>query len=1427
MGVLGVDVGSSAAKAVLLDDEGRVRGTWSERSLGRPAEAARRLLERAYSGGAGPGPLRVGATGSGRSLFAAAPGVFVVNEIVALALAADRIHPGVRTIIEIGAQTSRWVLLDRSGPEAAGPSPCGPDVLDFAMNEACAAGCGAFLEQQACRLRLELEEFGRLAMSARKGAAVAGRCSVFAKSDMIHLQQKGTPAEEIAYGLCLALARNFSATVVRGRGCPSPVLFVGGAARNPALARAFRDVLGLTAAELVVGDRPEFAGAVGAAAGALAGAAERSFAAASDLASLVGPEARRVPAADPPLGALRLESRPEPCPRGDERVRGFLGIDVGSVSTNLALVDEAGEVKAGVYVPTCGRPIEALRDAFARLEAICPAGFEVLGCGSTGSGRHLAGRLLRTDVVHNEITCQLRSAAAAGLEADSVFEIGGQDSKFIGVAPSPPPPGGAGPEPRPGIRDFAMNKVCAAGTGSFLEEQAGLLGIEIEDQFAAAASRSGSPCTLSSRCTVFMETEVAEALGRGVPVEDVAAGLSFAIARSYLEKVVAGRPVGDRVVFQGGVASNPAVVRAFEIELGRPVHVHPHNRVSGAIGAALLAREARASRSDSGGAAQPARDGRELRRRLARDLSVSSFVCGQCSNSCQVNRIAVEGESIFFGDTCERYTSTQGRGAAGPAPPSESNPSGRADVPDLFADRERLLGEFLCRPTEPRFRIAIPRASFMHELLPFWAAFWSRLDGEVVLSAPSTGATLESGSARLPAETCLPIKLAFGHVAALAASGEARIFFPSIVDRHRDPDASQHFCPYTESFPAMARSAAGDRLMAGLLRMNGRPEEFLGSLRALGDALGVAPDRLRDAWEAAAAAQDGFDARMRERGARALRELRAAGRGAWVVIGRPYMLHDPFLNLGLARHLVRLGIPAIPMDALETDVAAGPEWPGTPPWRYTRRAIRAALWCASQPDVHPVVLTSFGCNLDAFNLRHVARILEERSPLVLEFDEHRGEAGLITRLEAYADEAEESERRKPRSPLNVVAQARNETPTPPGLSELKSRPVVIPRFSDHAFAFSGAFRSAGMEARVMPLPDDETKALGERASTGKECHAYSLIAGDFVKAGREDGPPRTYFFPGARYVCVLNQYDRSLNYLAEDMGLRAIRAFAPPMEGLFALLGMRAVERLWQGLVGIDLLERARCATRPYELAAGECDRAHEESLRDIEAALAAGDPGPALERSADRLRSVRVRREPRPVVGIAGDIYTRQNFAANHGLATRLEALGCEIRPAPFLVDEIDFSIRKALETGARSLRIGAAAAAGALYLRKEWTRRGVRRRLGGDVARTGGPSFDEVVRFTAPYLGLDNNSSILMNVAEMVDFAAKGADGVVNAICFNCMLGTVSAALAGRIREDYHGIPIPTFVYAGTETAAERTRLEAFAHQVKRFAERRRTRV
>ena len=1381
MTTLGLDIGSTSVHAALLDEQGAVLWSATRPNGGRPLPALAELLDELP---VRDGLAKVAVTGSGRYLVSLRlPSAQAVNPVIATARGGGWLEPDARGVVEIGGHMSRWISLQSGG---AG------DMEDFALSELCAAGAGVFLEQQAGRLDLSVADLGLIAAAAPRGASVAGRCTVFAKSDMIHLQQKGTPVEEIAYGLCQALARNYQSSVLRGRELHPPVVMVGGGTANTGLIRALHDILGLEAGDLRIPRRAAQAGAIGAALVAT-GATTDLAAFLVDLAAEKGGghEVSRFPALpDPGTPA----SGPEPDGTGVDGAV-ILGVDVGSVSTNLVLVSLEGELLDALYLATRGRPLVVLEEGLALLKDHHSDGLDIVGVCTTGSGRHLAGRFLGADLVRNEITAQLRGAAESLPEIDTVFEIGGQDSKYISAKDGH-------------ILDFTMNKVCAAGTGSFLEEQADRLGISIIGEFADLALQATAPVDLGSRCTVFMDTELAHALRAGVAVPDLTAGLALSVARNYLEKVVAGRPVGEKVLFQGGTASNRAVVAAFRQLLGRPVMVHPHNRVSGAYGAALLLLDAR-------------RAGEIPEETTFRGIDnchgevERSFECRKCSNRCQVTRFRAGGEVFFFGDVCELYSARGGKGPGGT----------RADHP--LAQRQQWLYEaagvdpdLVDKDIDPDRVVGIPRSSTAFALLPVWTELIRAAGKQPVLSAPSSSSVLSEGQRLMRVDTCLPVKLAHGHVQELRERGVRDILSPAVSGlprTHRD-DGTLDTCPYTHHLPWMVQAALGTdavRLITPEVNLGASGRERIANAGQIGRQLGLSEDQVHGAIDRGLRAITEWSAKVRLLASEAL-DRKEQDR-ILVVIGRSYNLGDAFLNMDVGRHLARLGIPVVPMDALPLHEVELDARFRDLRWASNRDYVRAALLIQRDPRLFPVVLSSFGCAPDGFTLKHLEILLGDRPRLFLELDEHRAEAGFVTRLEAFADEIDAHMRR---------AQLPVTDKSPRRVHHKSPTRVVLPYFGDQAYAFYGALRRSGHDVVLLDAPDEVSRHEGEAMASGRECHPYVLLSGDLVKTVKNGQvrPGDRYFYPGGLSSCVFSQYSDGMRHVLHRLGAEGIEVMAADGSEFRQDLGMRSVVHLYHGVVAIDLLVRASCETRPYEAEKGVTARVHAENIRRIADAVEAGDVMPALAEGMARYRTIpRTGEARRPRIGVAGDIYTRVNDFASGGLFQRLEDLGCEVWPAPYLRDNLDFGLDKALRESVESRELRHLLVAGAFASLKTWSSWRVHRALPEWAAHYREPDFDEVSALAERYVGKTADGVLKLNIAKMVDFARGGASGVVNAICFGCMLGGASGSVVERIREDHDGIPMATLSYGGTDGSDGSARLEAFVYQVHRFHERR----
>jgi predicted CoA-substrate-specific enzyme activase len=1010
--------------------------------------------------------------------------------------------------------------------------------------------------------------------------------------------------------------------------------------------------------------------------------------------------------------------------------------------------------------------------------------------GVTGSGRYLAAQVLCADVVRNEITAQLTSAAHYFPNVDTVFEIGGQDSKYIEAK------GGR-------LQDFEMNKICSAGTGSFLEEQAQRLGIDIHVEFTKHAMSGSSPCELGTRCTVFMDSELVRALQQGASVDDLCAGLAYSVARNYLDKVVAGRPIGKTIVFQGGTASNGAVVAALYKILGREVHIHPYNRLSGAIGAALLAKqhmECAPYKTNFAGF------------EACKVATVSSFECGGCENRCQVNRVTVSNRTVHFGDICERYTEKDLYGSE----TDERTKTGRP-FPELFALREHLLelaNATASSPADGKVRVGILRASLALEFLPFWVSLISELGFAPVVSARADLSKFAEVAHSVPAEVCLPLKAAAACVASLIREEQvSHVFVPSLLECLPRKDGGQtHTCVYAQQFPDMLRAEYEDKLIHAQFAFGAKPWDDLEGTRALAKAFSQPLYKVLLAVDKARRVYEQFVQAREDLGRKA---LQTSFDRAVVVLGKPYNTHDPGLNLFLARHLDRLGLPAIPWDCLPlSQVALSQRW-DTLPWHYSREQLRVLEFIRSDRRLFSVLISNYGCGPDAFTIKHIEEMLCDRPRLLLEFDEHRGEAGLVTRLEAFADEVDSHISLGTTGPATPKP-TRGSMPRPCG------KRLFIPNFSEHAHIYAAVLRSAGLDAHVLPTPDAETMRLGEELSSGRECHPFSIILGELARIARSHELRKGDVFvsPSAATQCLIRQYGDAYRILAERARIPQIEIWDAAAREIGNVVGMSGLLRLYEGLSAVDFLYVLATRLRAYERHGGTVDDILTDAVARVSHAVASKrSVEPELASGVGALLAAPREGVPgdKPVVGVTGDLYTRINPVGNRGLFRRLESMGCEVWPSPYFVASVEITAWRDSRRDAQRLHIR-----DAFWETLSWgITTGVLKRLFRNVdpqalalATEQKPS--RLVQLAEPFVSEHTNWFVLLGVGKIADFIEYGVQGVINAVAVHCMVGVAIDATLPLVRGTYPDTPVITLTYGGTEGAVQHMRLETFVHTV-----------
>jgi predicted CoA-substrate-specific enzyme activase len=799
--------------------------------------------------------------------------------------------------------------------------------------------------------------------------------------------------------LCEAVARNFKSNIVRGRKVIPPVALIGAVSQNSGVVQALTDAFRLAPGAIVVPELYAWLGALGC---ALLERQERHTNVARPVSTLEvfrgNGHSAKEPACFEPLSMENVlllrdhpeASRTEPLPAGNSKIPAYLGIDVGSVSTNLAVLDEQGRLLHEIYLRTAGRPIEVVHEGLQEIDRLLGSRLEIRGVGTTGSGRELIGELVGADTVNDEITAHKtgavfvherfvrnqvsRTAGAPGFAddiggVDTIFEIGGQDAKFISIDHGV-------------VVDFAMNEACAAGTGSFLEEQAERLGIQIKDEFANRALASKSPARLGERCTVFMERDVTAWMQRGTSVDELAAGLAYSVALNYLNRVVRGRKIGDVIYFQGGTAYNNAVAAAFSQLLGKRVIVPPHNGVIGAIGMALIAQEVTRTRERVRGKALAAAVGghttvaRSISTFRGFDLSrtrfeTRDFVCKACSNYCDMKEVTVEGRKTYWGDKCSDKFRKRARTDRKPV------------IEDLLVLRDKLLqegyDEAAANRTNGKVRIGIPQAMFYYDRFPFWRRYLEELDFQVVLSGPTDQQISRRGVELAAAEPCFPVQIAHGHVQALLQDNPDRapvdfVLLPNVMDMEApDSPVASYLCPWNQTLPFVIRSApefAGKDLLflAPTLYFRLGRRHIKEQLARYFERLGIARKQSDNAVDAAYSAQSRFNEKLLEEGRRACAVLEET-----------------------------CELDFLPLDGRSVDDLRPNMF-----WNSGRRILSAGRFARMRPNFHIIYLTNFKCGPDSF-VKYFLREVAGAPFLILQFDGHGNDAGYLTRCEAYLD----------------------------------------------------------------------------------------------------------------------------------------------------------------------------------------------------------------------------------------------------------------------------------------------------------------------------------------------------------------------------------------------------------------------------------------
>ena len=996
---IGIDLGSVSLNSIVItQDREIVYESPYKRHMGRMEESVSWLIKELYKNFDMDTVRAIAFTGNHGKTFSRILGGLYEFDTISQLTGALFIRPDARAIITMGGQDTALFRIRHKDKEW--------ELESFNTNGPCASGTGSFIDQQAMRLATSiynncidtsqehidkiLSDFIELGLKSKNPSNVACRCTVFTKSDMIHLQNKGERLEDIIYGLHLGNARNYMSTIVSNQKLHEPILFIGGLSLNRlqvlTLKRYFPN--------LIV---PRYNTSIGA-----LGVALRALELNIDYKINLDPQdiiAKNYFSDLPFAPKLELnktffnENKPIRTAVMGKEIPVYMGLDIGSTTTKYALVDQDRRIIHKDYVHTQGKPIEVTQGLMEGIHNDIGQNIRIIGVATTGSGRNVVGDFLNADLIIDEITAHARGAVEIDPNIDTIFEIGGQDAKYISIANTYP-------------LDFDMNKVCAAGTGSFLHELANKYGINIVGEFEEIALSSETPIKLAERCTVFMESDLVSYHQRGAAQQDLMAGLCYAVVHNYLNRVVGKRKIGNRIMFLGGPSLNKGVVAAFENILGQGLIVPEHREVLGAFGAAisLLEKMTLENRNES--------SFRGLESSFKDPMKYTEKICiadPNCHNRCKLKIYDFDGRKSVWGGECGRYEIARITGKR---------------KENLFELREEIWQTFMSGlyteladtpilEADGRPTIGMQRSLYTIHTAVLWANFFDYLDFRLVLTPPTNNRISDMGIEAMTAETCYPVKVSHGHVRYMTGK-TSRVFLPVIIDMPTSNDSERGFyCPLVQSNSHMVRAALdlkNEHIMAPVIHLKlDRSSLGVELSSQLSGELRRSDRDIKKALEFAMEKQEQFIKEMHKKGEEIL-ESHNPGTPLMIVTGRPYNLYDERLNLRLGRNLAKIGVTAVPMDFIDISSISISDFPNMY-WGLGAQILRTAKFIRARQGYYGLHLTNFGCGADSFIEHFYRHIMGDKPYLILELDEHSAVAGMMTRLEAFKNVVENNMQR--------------------------------------------------------------------------------------------------------------------------------------------------------------------------------------------------------------------------------------------------------------------------------------------------------------------------------------------------------------------------------------------------------------------------------
>ncbi len=1058
---LGIDIGSTTIKMVLVNGYGEIVFNDYRRHQTRVNEILIEQLK-AIQTEFGNITLSIAMTGSVGMGIAEQFQLPFVQEVVAATNFIKTRHPAASAMIDIGGEDAKIIFLHNG------------EVTDLRMNGNCAGGTGAFIDQMAILLNVTPEELGNLASSSTRIYPIASRCGVFSKTDIQNLISRNIPSEDIAASIFHAVAVQTISTLAHGHDINAPIVVCGGPfSFIPALREAFSNYLNIPADSIIL---PENANLIPAWGCAIPD---------NEILFSINQITHIIETSN---GNHTMTGRLDPLFQNKEEydnwklnmatdsirrakltagtIPVFIGIDSGSTTTKIAVINENRELLYSFYQENNGNPIKSVETGLAELQELCRKSntrLKVINSCSTGYGEDIIKAAFQMNCGIVETMAHYTAAKHLNENVSFILDIGGQDMKAIFIENNT-------------IRRIEINEACSSGCGSFISTFAQSLNTTV-DKFAEYACVAENPCDLGTRCTVFMNSKVKQVLREGASIADIAAGLSYSVVKNCLYKVLrlkSADELGDCIVVQGGTLRNNSIVRALELLTGHTVCRSECPELMGALGCALYASQLVSEKPLT------------IQEMLAHaNYDTNERQCHGCENNCAITRYKFQNNNIYYsGNRCERVFSNRGDH-------HEPGINAYEKKTDLLFNRKAHI-------PLPITTIGIPRTLNMYEEYPFWHTLFTECGIQVVLSQPSNHTQYEHCVNKVMSDNiCFPAKLAHSHIEYLAQQRIDRIFMPYVIFEQKEKQMQNSYnCPIVTAYSQVIQSnhrlpipvdspAITFKERKSLLT---QCKEYLASL-------GIDNTTARKAFDRATRAQEIYEREIAEYNESIFKEAQERKRLTILLAGRPYH-SDPLIQHNASNMVASLGAYVITDDIVRHKAIRIENTHYVSQWAYTNRIMKAAQWCAEQDNnVQYMQLTSFGCGPDAFMLDEIQTVLNHhhKNLTILKIDDVSNIGSLKLRARSLIESLKINHSNNTGTPATAT--------TPIFTKNERHRKIIIPFFTPFLSPLIPAMlKTVDYDAIALPMSDDKSCDWGLKFSNNEVCYPATLIVGDIIKA---------------------------------------------------------------------------------------------------------------------------------------------------------------------------------------------------------------------------------------------------------------------------------------------------------------------------------------